>query len=113
MRNNRIGEMDFLNQHCALASDLESMLLARVYKIVLQQNLPQADLTGGWHSRRTCHAASTEAFPKSQHLLEGTRAFLDLVARIEQTAGHARAGEGDGAARASGLCCAQLRCNLA
>jgi hypothetical protein len=44
MRNNRIEEMDFFNQHCALTSDLESMLLARVCKIVLQQNLPEADV---------------------------------------------------------------------
>jgi hypothetical protein len=42
MRNNRIGTNGFLNQHCALAPDLESMLLARMRKIFLQQNLPQA-----------------------------------------------------------------------
>jgi hypothetical protein len=34
--NNRIGTSGFPNQHCALASDLESMLLAYALKIVLQ-----------------------------------------------------------------------------
>jgi hypothetical protein len=37
MRNNRIGMNGFLNQHCALASDLELMLLAQTRKIFLQQ----------------------------------------------------------------------------
>jgi hypothetical protein len=33
MRNNRIGTKGFLSQHCALAPDLESMLLARMRKV--------------------------------------------------------------------------------
>jgi hypothetical protein len=33
----------FLDQHCALASDLESMLLAGTPKMLLQQYLPKAD----------------------------------------------------------------------
>jgi hypothetical protein len=41
--NNRIGTSGFPNQHCALASDLESMLLAHALKIVLQHYLPLAD----------------------------------------------------------------------
>jgi hypothetical protein len=36
-RNNRIRAREFLCQHCALALDLESMLLAGALKIVLQQ----------------------------------------------------------------------------
>jgi hypothetical protein len=40
MRNNRIGTNGFLNQHCAFEPNLESMLLARMRKIFLQQNLP-------------------------------------------------------------------------
>ena len=43
IRNNRIGANGFLNQRCALAPDLESILRARMRKIVLQQNLPAAD----------------------------------------------------------------------
>jgi hypothetical protein len=42
MGNNRIGTNEFLNQHCALAPDIESMLLARTLKILLQQYLPGA-----------------------------------------------------------------------
>jgi hypothetical protein len=38
MRNNRIGAIEFLNQHFALAANLESMILARMRKIFLQQN---------------------------------------------------------------------------
>jgi hypothetical protein len=33
-----------LNQDCALAPDLESMLLTRMRKIFLQQYLPKADI---------------------------------------------------------------------
>jgi len=40
--NNRIGTNNFLNQPCALASDLESILLARALKIVLQHYRPVA-----------------------------------------------------------------------
>jgi hypothetical protein len=35
--NNRIGAGNFLNQYCALLADLESILLAQVLKIFLQQ----------------------------------------------------------------------------
>jgi hypothetical protein len=35
--NNRIGTRNFLNQHCALVPDLESILLAQVLKFILQQ----------------------------------------------------------------------------
>jgi hypothetical protein len=38
MRNNRIGAIEFLNQHFALAANLESMILARMRKTFLQQN---------------------------------------------------------------------------
>jgi hypothetical protein len=41
--NNRIGTDKFLNQHCALAPVLASMLLAQVRKIVLQHNRSLAD----------------------------------------------------------------------
>ena len=37
MRNNRIGVNGFLNQPCALIPDLESIMRARMRKIVLQQ----------------------------------------------------------------------------
>jgi hypothetical protein len=36
--NSRIGTRRFLNQHCALALDLGSMLLTGTVKLVLQQN---------------------------------------------------------------------------
>ena len=39
MRNNRIGVNGFLNQPCALIPDLESIMRARMRKIVLQHNL--------------------------------------------------------------------------
>jgi len=52
MRNNRIGTNGFLNQHCALAPDLESMLLARMRKIFLQQYLPKADISVDLDERR-------------------------------------------------------------
>src|SRR5713226_4940655 len=42
--NNRIGANGFLNQRCALAPDLESILRARVSKIVFQQHRPFADM---------------------------------------------------------------------
>ena len=42
--NNRIGTNELLNQHCALAPDLESILLAQALKIVLQQYLPSPDI---------------------------------------------------------------------
>src|SRR5438552_3962655 len=42
MRNNRIGVNGFLNQPCALIPDLESIMRARMRKIVLQHNLPIA-----------------------------------------------------------------------
>jgi len=35
--NNRIRTNNILNQHCVLEPDLESILLARALKIVLQQ----------------------------------------------------------------------------
>jgi hypothetical protein len=42
-QENRIGTSKFWNQQCAQGHDLESMLLARMLKIVLQHYLPQAD----------------------------------------------------------------------
>jgi hypothetical protein len=42
-RNNRIAGSKFLNQHCASAADLESMLLTRRPKIFLQQYRPTRD----------------------------------------------------------------------
>jgi hypothetical protein len=42
MRNKRIAAMSFLNQRCAFASDLESMLLTQVSKIVLQHIPPES-----------------------------------------------------------------------
>jgi hypothetical protein len=41
-RNIRIELREFLNQHCALALGLESILRAGPLKIVLQQNRPEA-----------------------------------------------------------------------
>jgi hypothetical protein len=46
IRNNRIGTTGLLNQHCVLAPDLESILLARMRKILLQQYLPVTDGLG-------------------------------------------------------------------
>src|SRR5436309_14727329 len=57
IRNNRIGANGFLNQRCALTPDLESILRTQMGKILLQQNLPQAD---------SCTAASN-AFNRLSH----------------------------------------------
>src|SRR5262249_28682169 len=43
IRNNRIGANEFLNRCCAFTLDLESILLARMRKIVLQHNPPNSD----------------------------------------------------------------------
>jgi hypothetical protein len=52
-RNNRITANQFLNRHCASGLDLESILLARMRKIFLQQYLPSADIPlptrDSWH----------------------------------------------------------------
>ena len=42
--NNRIGANGFLNWRCVYAPDIESILLAKVRKIFLQQYLPRADV---------------------------------------------------------------------
>src|ERR1700680_401138 len=42
--NNRIRTNKILNQHCVLGPNLESILLARALKIVLQQYLPTAEV---------------------------------------------------------------------
>src|SRR5262245_62098129 len=44
IRNDRIGANGFLNQRCALAPDLESILRARMSKIVFRQHRPAADI---------------------------------------------------------------------
>ena len=44
IRNNRIEANGFLNQRCISAHDLESILRARMRKIVLQHNLHLTDL---------------------------------------------------------------------
>jgi hypothetical protein len=44
IRKNRIGTNGLLNQHCAQTPDVESMLLARMRKIFLQQYRPTADI---------------------------------------------------------------------
>jgi hypothetical protein len=44
----RISAVDFLNQCCALGDDLESKLLARALKIILQQYLPIGDIGLGY-----------------------------------------------------------------
>jgi hypothetical protein len=51
-RNNRLGAHNFLNQHCAWAPDLESILLARALKIVLQQNRPKGEVAA--RSKHVC-----------------------------------------------------------
>jgi hypothetical protein len=43
-RNNRIETNGFLNQRCACAPDVGSMLLAQMRKIFLQQYLPRTDI---------------------------------------------------------------------
>jgi hypothetical protein len=43
-RNNRIAANKFLNRYCASGLDLESILLARTRKILLQQYLPHPDM---------------------------------------------------------------------
>ena len=45
IRNDRIEANGFLNQRCTSAHDLESILRARMRKIVLQHNLPIADIS--------------------------------------------------------------------
>ena len=61
MRNNRIGVNGFLNQPCALIPDLESIMRARMRKIVLQHNRHEAADRGSVTSRQilrveqTCH----------------------------------------------------------
>src|SRR5436309_14814133 len=61
MRNNRIGVNGFLNQPCALIPDLESIMRARMRKIVLQHNRHEAADRGSATSRQvlrveqTCH----------------------------------------------------------
>jgi hypothetical protein len=45
-RNIRIEAREFLNQHCALALGLESILRAGLLKIVLQQNRPEDEVNG-------------------------------------------------------------------
>jgi hypothetical protein len=52
IRNNRIGTNEFLNQRCLLAPDLESILLARMSKILLQQNRPFASFAAMQHVGR-------------------------------------------------------------
>jgi hypothetical protein len=43
-RNNRIAANKFLNRYCESGLDLESILLARMHKILLQQYLPLPDI---------------------------------------------------------------------
>ena len=63
-RNYRIETSKFLNQHCALGSDLESMLLAQALKIVLQHNPPR--------SSRKCRARHF-AFVRERHKLSNKK----------------------------------------
>src|SRR5262245_41835123 len=46
IRNDRIGANGFLNQRCALAPDLESILRARMSKIVFRQHRSKGDILG-------------------------------------------------------------------
>src|SRR5262249_23600682 len=46
IRNNRIGANEFLNRCCAFTLDLESILRARMRKIVLQHNPSNSDQIG-------------------------------------------------------------------
>src|SRR5712691_3368603 len=46
IRNNRIEANGFLNQRCALAPDLESILRTRMSKIVFRQYRPQTAVGG-------------------------------------------------------------------
>src|ERR1700720_2932556 len=46
MRNNRIAMTGFLNQNCEFTPDLESMLLARTLKILLQHYRHQPAVRG-------------------------------------------------------------------
>src|SRR5260370_10305911 len=43
-RNNRIAANKFLNRYCESGLDLQSILLARMHKILLQQYLPIPDI---------------------------------------------------------------------
>src|SRR6266446_6019718 len=64
IRNYRIGANGFLNQRCALTPDLESILRTQTDKIVLQHNLPGADI---------CSAARPSLF---DHLVGGDKQFV-------------------------------------
>src|SRR5215470_1749836 len=44
IRNNRIGANEFLNRCCAFTLDLDSILRARMRKIVLQHNRGRTDM---------------------------------------------------------------------
>ena len=44
IRNNRIGENGYLNQRCVLAPDLESILRARMGKILFQQHRQEPNI---------------------------------------------------------------------
>src|SRR5436309_8054997 len=112
MRNNRIGVNGFLNQPCALIPDLESIMRARMRKIVLQQNRHEAADRGSATSRqilrieRTCHGRRGTA--KSVKVSDAgpmTDGAAGREGRRRKTSkGGNRAGlEGGGAAGAMGI----------
>src|SRR5262245_63233 len=64
IRNDRFRANGFLNQRCALAPDLESILRARMSKIVFRQHRPNPDIGRGIAKRpiaygRSLHRATT------------------------------------------------------
>ena len=59
IRNNRIDAIGLLYQCCALAPNLKSILRARMRKIVLQHNLPQADICSA--AKRPRHSITSSA----------------------------------------------------
>jgi hypothetical protein len=70
-RNNRIKTGKSLNQHCASAADLESMLLKRVPKIVSQQYRPSADARA---AKKIGPSPSPTSIPSARYAaVEGTQ----------------------------------------
>jgi hypothetical protein len=63
IRNNRIDAIGLLNQCCALAPDLESILRARMRKIVLQHNRPLPD---------SCTAAKQKLYSITSSAIESS-----------------------------------------
>src|SRR5260370_30586511 len=78
--NNRIGANGFLNQRCALTPDLESILRTQTGKILLQHDLPQADMP--ILVPRTDAALSPVPCPQHQAFMNASRSVLIVSACV-------------------------------